>query len=417
MAASAACHHDGATSTSSDAGPAASASEAPSAAPAGGGDCLASFDFLVPFQSYKNGDVIRAITVDGDHALFRNTDDLLRVPLAGGPPAVLSPAPSMTLQFDARPTMWIVGDKLVTQSPGAPAFLSAPRTGGAWTPIVNLSGGELGSNLSTGQHVVHTLLSGAGEHAHPAIFDGTSFYWVESHNASKGKPATDAIRTAPLSGSPAKTLYEWDGGLRALARAGDRLVFERTDPEKKEPAPQRHAGAKSKEIPIISAPAPTMLMSMPAQGGNPELLAHISTLGGSMGTGEVLFTDGDTVYLTGYQDEDITKPGIFRISARPGSALERIDERHVSGQGFVYGDRYVIAGHGPIETKHAPGDVLGNLGIVVLTGDRHGGPLQRAACIHGNYTVHAYAPAGKTLLVSIFMSDEKKAAIIRVPLP
>src|SRR5581483_11291497 len=122
-------------------------------------------------------------------------------------------------------------------------------------------------------------------------------------------------------------------------------------------------------------------------------------------------------YLSGYQDEDIQKPGLFRISARPGSTLERIDDRHLGGEGFVYGDRFVLAGHGSIEPKPPHGDVFGNLGLVVMTGDRHGGGLQRAACIRGNYTEHAYAIAGKSLLVSILNSDDRKAAIVRIPLP
>jgi hypothetical protein len=415
MAATAACHHE-TTSTSSEAGsPVASASaSAPAGAP---GECLASLDFVLPYQSYKNGDVIRAITVDGDQVLFRNADDLMRIPLAGGAPVTLSPAPSMTLQFDSHPSMWMVGDKVVTQSPGAPAFLEAPKTGGAWTSIVNLSGGDLGSKLSTGNHVVHTLLSGRAENAHPAIFDGTSFFWVEEHGASKGKPASSAIRSVPLAGAPARTLYEWEGGLRSLVRAGDRLVFERQDPETKETTTTVHKGPKGKLEFDIKPPRPTVLMSIPVQGGTPDLLAHFSAMEGSLGKGDVLLADGDTVYVSGYQDEDIQKPGIFRISARPGSVLQRLDDRKLSGEGFVYGDRFVIAGHGPIEPKPPHGDVFGNLGLVVMTGDRHSGALQRAACIHGNYTEHAYAIAGKSLLISILNSDDRKAAIIRVPLP
>jgi hypothetical protein len=373
-----ACHRDSAPSSGGDAGPASATAPSGSspagsaAAAAASGDCLTTMDFLLPFQSYKNGDMVRAITVDGDQVLFRNADDLMRMPLAGGPPVTLSSAPSMTLQLNSHPTMWLAGDKIVTQSPGAPAFVEAPKSGGAWTTIVNLSGGELGSKLVTGNHVVHTIFSGVPENADPAIFDGSSFYWIEWHNASKGKPGASAIRTVPLSGSPAKTLYEWAGDLRSLARAGDRLVFERTDPKKEAPPPPPHP--KGKIAFDIPAPRPTYLMT-------------------------------------------IQKPGLFRISARPGSPLERIDDRHVSGEGFVYGERFVLAGHGSIEPKPPHGDVFGNQGLVVMTGDRHGGAPQRAACIRGNYTEHAYAIAGKSLLVSIENSDDRKAAIIRIPLP
>jgi hypothetical protein len=410
-AAFSACHRGSSPSASDEAGP-APATSAVSVAAAAGGDCLTTLDFLVPYQSYKNGDVIRAMVVDGDQVLFRNADDLMRVPLRGGPPVVLGPAPSMTLQLDSRPTMWIVGDKIVSQSPGAPAFLEAPKSGGAWTPIINLKSGDLGSELETGQHVVHTVFSGTG----------TSFYWVEGYKASKGKPASNAIRAVPLSGPPVKTLYEWQGALKALARVGDRLVFERTDlapPPVSEPAHDLHAAGKAKPV-LVNTPAPpTMLMSMAAQGGKPEELAHFSSMTGSISTGDVLFSDGDTLYLTGFENEDFTKGGLFRISAHAGSALERLDDRELAGQGFVYGDRFVIAGQGRIEARQvrSTGEFMENHGIVVLTGDRRGGALQRVACIRGNYSVHAYAVAGKSLLISIFKSDEKAAAIVRVALP
>jgi hypothetical protein len=37
--------------------------------------------------------------------------------------------------------------------------------------------------------------------------------------------------------------------------------------------------------------------------------------------------------------------------------------------------------------------------------------------IRGNGTTHAYAVAGETLLISLFSDNDKRAAIVRLPLP
>jgi hypothetical protein len=406
-----ACHRDGGAS-GSDAATASSAASAPSP----GGACLAQLDFLVPYQAYKNSDLFRAITVDGDHVFFRNADNLFRVPLAGGSPAVVASTPGLTLEFDARPTIWVVGDKLVSQTPGEPVFVEAPKSGGTFTPIVNLAHDTNPGSRSTGQQVLHDIFSGTGVHAHPAIFDGTAFYWVEVSSGRKGKRGS-SIRAVPLVGGAERTLYEWEGELRSLAKAGDRLVFERTEPNA--PAEKEGPGhAKQKEKPLLGASHPSYLMSMPAGGGNPETLAHFSNMAGNIGTGEVVLTDGDTVYVSGFENEDFMKAGLYRISATGHSALERLDDRHINGQGFVYGDRIVFAGQGPLEPhSNRSANPLANNGVVVLTGDRHAKSLDRAACIQGNYTTHAYAVAGKTLFIAIFNDDDKRTAIVRVPLP
>ena len=379
----------------------------------------------MPYQAYENSDVIRAITVDGDQVFFRNAEDVFRIPLAGGAPVKISSPSSLKLQFDLFPSIWIVGDKLVGQAPGYPIFLESPKTGGPWTPLFNLNGEKIDTR-ATDQRVLHDIFARRASDAHPAIFDGTSFYWVEVTSESKSKKQSSSIRSVPLSGGAARTLYDWDGELRALAKAGDRLVFMRTDP-RPEPEKQRPAGhAKGKAPPPPSAAAtpPTFLVSMPVAGGKAEPLTRFGGgMGGNIGPrGAVVVTDGDTVYLSGLEDEDLRKAGLFRISASGASRLERIDERQISGQGLVYGDRIVVVGPGPIEppSKVQPtsgNDLFANLGTVVLTGERHGKSLERAACIRGNHTTMAYAVAGKTLLMSIFNDDIHKAAIVRVPLP
>src|SRR6478609_8507435 len=72
---------------------AASAEASPSAKSAQG--CLTAPDYLVPPQKYHDGDLIRAVLVDGDQVYFRNMDELMRVPLAGGPIVTIGKAPAL----------------------------------------------------------------------------------------------------------------------------------------------------------------------------------------------------------------------------------------------------------------------------------------------------------------------------------
>ncbi len=387
-----------------------SSAPAPSSSGAGAGDCLTQLDFLLPFQSYEHNDLVRAITVDGDQVFFRTMKDVLRMPLAGGTPVVVSSVAGATFEADARPSIWIVGDRLVGQSPGEPVFVASPKAGGPWTPIVDLSRDKLGGKQTPTQHLVHDLFKGSGVHAHPAVFDGASFYWIEA--TTKG-PDAWSIRAVALSGGPARTLYESHDRLHSLEKAGDRLVF-----TEQEASPDADKAPKAKKPSLGSASAgPTTLMSLPVAGGKPERLGRIGGLLGSLGPDEVLLTDGDTVYVSGYEDEDVTKPGIFRTSAAGGAPLKLLDARTVGGRGLVYGDRLVFAGHGRLEAGLKPGNPFTDAGIVVLTGPRTGTGLERAACIQGSYTTHAYAVAGKILLVSIFRNSDRTAGILRVPLP
>jgi hypothetical protein len=376
---------------------------------------------LVPYQSYPHADVIRAITVDGDQVYFRNMEKVFRVPLAGGAPASISATAGAILAADSHPTIWVVGDRLISQSPGDPAFLASPKAGGPWTPFIDLSKQKVSTNVSS--HLLSELFKGSGSvHAHPAIFDGTSFYWIEASSGKKGKRDSWTIRTIPFAGGAARTVFESEGKLGSLAKAGDHLVFTHTEPA---PAPEKpkakHSAGKAKSTPIIPTvgPAmPTTLMSIPVVGGKADNLARISNLAGILAGNEVLLADGDKVYISGYADEDIMKPGLYRISTA-GGPLERLDSRTMTGQGFVYNNNIVFVGPGMLEPREkvAPGDILASRGHIVLTGPRDAKSLERAACFQGNYTTHAYAVAGKTLLVSIFNDNDRTAGIIRIPLP
>jgi len=399
-----ACHRD-----RGGGGPSASAAPS-SRGPAAGapGECLTQFDFLVPFQKYGEADLIRSIVVDGDQVYFRDMKDLYRVPLAGGTPTVMSKAPELAL--DGRTTVWVSGDRLLSQSPHEPIFMAAPKSGGAWTTIIDLSREKLGGGRSATNRILHDIGKGSSSAtAGSAIFDGVSFYWTERRAGAKGSAPSSSIRTVPLSGGEGRTLYEASGEFGSLAKAGDRLVFMQVDPAPPEPESEKHAAAKKGGIHIAPKGA-SALWSIPVTGGKAERLVRIANAFGS----EVLVTDGPTLYLTGYQDEDFAKPGIFRMAATGGS-LERLEPQVLTGTAFLYGDRVVLVGSGRIGTP-APGTIP-ETGKVVFTGARKGGTLERTACIVGNYTTHAYAVSGKTLLISIFRSDDRLAGIIRVALP
>jgi hypothetical protein len=130
-----------------------------------------------------------------------------------------------------------------------------------------------------------------------------------------------------------------------------------------------------------------------------------------------MLTDGDTVYLGGYENEDIMKPGLFEISASGRGPLTRIDERHFYGEGLLYGDRMVLAGPGRIEVHPDLSKGIPRSGFTVFTGPRHAKSVDLTACIEGRYSTQAYAVAGKTLLVAIFRETDEKTGIIRIPLP
>lgn len=401
-----ACHRDhGGSGSSASAAP---SSQGPTAGTTST-ECLTQFDFLVPFQKYGDSDLIRSIVVDGDQVVFRNMTDVFRVPLAGGTPTIVSKAPALTL--DGKTTVWVAGDRLVSQSPHEPIFMASPKAGGAWTTIIDLSHEKLGGGRSTTNRILHDIGKGSSSAtAGSAIFDGTSFYWTEHRAAARGSVPSSSIRTVALSGGDGRTLYEAPGEFGSLAKAGDHLVFMHLDPPPPDPEADKHGAAKKGGF-HIAPKGPSALWSIPIAGGKAERLIRIANMFGN----EVMLTDGPTVYVTGYEDEDISKPGIFRIAATGGSGAEQLEAHAMQGAGFLYGDRVVLVGSGLLG-KPAPGTVPQSAKIV-LTGARKGGKLERTACIVGNYTTHAYAVAGKTLLISIFRSDDRLAGIIRISLP
>jgi hypothetical protein len=382
----------------------ASAVAAPTPSPQSSDQCLTQFDFLVPFQKYGEADLIRAIVVDGDQAFFRTYTEAFRVPLAGGTPTSVNKMPGGLMDSRA----WAVGDKFLTQSPGEPIFMAMPKTGGTWTTILDASSEKLGGGRSLPSRLLHDIGKGTHSRAQAAVFDGSFFYWIQE---AGGKGGTSfSIRKIALAGGAASTLYESAGELSGLEKAGDRLVFFQKEPQPAKPAKKEKAppakGSWS-DISLVNQAAPA-LMSLPMAGGKPEV--RVPKIDGS-----IAVADGPTLYVSGYMDGDLSKGGVFRVSSTGASGPTPTGVRHLtSAGGFVYGDRIALYGIGSLKAPE-PGK-LPDTAKLILTAPRDG-TFAAAACFGSGYGTHAYAMAGKTMLVSVFRQEDRTAGIVRVKLP
>src|SRR6186713_2612095 len=118
------------------------------------GTCQSNLDYLVPLQKYGDGDLIRALVVDGEQLYYRNMAEAFSVPLAGGAPTNLGKSPGLSLS--GTTVLWTSGDKLLTQSSGEPIFMAAPKTGGNWSNLINLTADQ----HRGGRDVTTRILSG-----------------------------------------------------------------------------------------------------------------------------------------------------------------------------------------------------------------------------------------------------------------
>lgn len=384
---------------SSVAVPAASAdttSAKPSAALSPEG-CIAAPDYLLPPTKYGDSDLIRAMLIDGSDVVFGNMSSIFRLPLAGGTPQEIGKAPGLTLRglYD----LWLSGDKLITQSPGEAIFMEMPHTGGSWSTFANLSPDQAKGGRDAATRILQSLGKGGVKvRATAAAFDGETFYWTEESPLHPAQ-GVGRVRAVARSGGEGKTLYEAPGGMDGLVRAGEHLVFVHTAP----PTAEAVAESKKKKYGPEPKGAQT-LVSIPRSGGTPVTLGGIS----QWMSRAVLVADGETIYVSGYEGEDLTKPGVFRLSAA-GGAWERVDPRVVTGRGLVYPGGVVLTGSSFIKA----GELVS--GEVILAGAKSG-PLTQVACFTRGHTTHAWAVTGKTLLISLF-AEQQLASIVRVPLP
>jgi hypothetical protein len=366
------------------------------------GECLTQFDFLVPFQRYGEADLVRAIVVDGDQVYFRTYTEVFRVPIAGGTPMRMTNMPGGLMDSP----IWSAGDQFITQSPGEPIFLALPKAGGAWTTILDGSNDKLGGGRALPNRLLHDIAKGSRSKADAAVFDGSFFYWIQETNERGRGAATWAVRKLALAGGAPATLYESPNALSGLQKAGDLLVFFWQESQGANKAAAK--SAKSHGIGITDKVVPA-LMSLPLAGGKPDVLVPKID-------GNILVADGSTLYISGFDQGDITKQGVFRIDASGNSALTPTGLPHIlRGGGSIYGgDRVALWGISALK-KVPPGEIP-ETGRVVLTTPR-GGAFERTACIGTGYTTHAHVVSNKTLLVSIFRDQDRTAGIVRIKLP
>jgi hypothetical protein len=384
----------------------AAAASTPTQLPDG---CLESPDYLVPPQRYGESDLIRALLVDGDQLFFRNMSDLMRVPLAGGPVVPLGKAPALSLRGTTE--LFQAGDELVMQSPGEPIFMKAKKSGGAWTSFIDLTAEKRGG----GRDAATRLLQGLGKSATPrasvAAFDGKAFYYAEvTQGKGRDAPASSVLKSVAFGGGEPQKLFETPGEISEVTRVGDQVAFHLVLPPTAEQLKEKEAERKKNKL-VFGVSGENWLMSVPAAGGAGKRLMRLSSLfgGGLIGTTTILGADGNQLYVTGYAEEDLTKPGIYRIDIASGGS-QQLDKRFVRGRAYVAGDRVVIVGNGMMAPPKT------DRGILVLTMPRSGTSLTLAHCLSDKASLHATALAGDVVLLSLFEPSTRLSSIAKVPL-
>lgn len=386
---------------------AASKAASPAQAPAGATSpegCLLEPDYLLPPTAFGDRDLVRAIATDGSDAFLANMTDILRVPLAGGTPVKVAKAPGTTLS--GRMVLWQDAARLLTQSSAEPIFMELPKAGGEWRTFIDLTAGKQGGGRDAATRILQGIGKGTEkDRAGWADFDGTTFYWTESP-ARRNVVGTGRVRSIPLSGGEAKTLYEAPGVADGLLRAGSRLVFIHTEPADPVLLAQYEAERKAKKY----GPEPkgkSSLVSIALAGGDAKRLLGM----GQWMSRAVLTTEGESVFASGYLEEDLQKPGVYRVDAN-GGMVAKVDPRVVTGEGVRYPGGVAFAGSGFLQPSEQQ-----KTGVVVLAVPKGASQAVQVACLTNRFTTHAVAVTGSTLLVSVLDGQTGLASVIRLPLP
>ncbi len=377
-----------AASASGAAAPVAAAASGPAAAKTADG-CLTTVDHLVQPQKYPDGDLIRAVLVDGAEVYFRNMHDLMRVPLAGGAITTVGKAPSLSLRGTTE--LWLAGDELVMQSPGEPIFMKAKKSGGEWRSFIDLTAAKKGGGRDAATRILQGFGKAAAPLASDAAFDGKAFYYAEiTRGKGRDAAATSKLETVAFTGGDPKVLFTTPGEISEVTRAGDQLAFHLLLPPTAEQVKAAEAERKKSKF-AFAASGGNWVMSVPLAGGEPKRLMRIGSLfnGGLIRTNMILGADDSKLYLSGYADEEPTKPGIYRVDVASGGP-EQLDKRTVRGSSYVVGDRVVIVGSGALDASHL------NHGTLVLTVPRDGKSVSLAGCVADKSTLRAEVPSSST---------------------
>ncbi len=410
---SVACKREGGAQPSGSSGANAAVAPSVAAAPApsagtGDDECRAPGGYLVPPRKYPDGDLIRAVLVDGERVFFRNAHDLMSVPLAGGPVVTVGKAPALSLRGTTE--LWQLGDELVMQSPGEPIFMKAKKSGGEWTSFIDLTAAKKGGGRDAATRLLQSLGKSATPVASAADFDGKAFYYAEiTQGKGRNAPASSTLRSVAFGGGAPQTLFESPGEISEVTRVGDQLAFHVVLPPTAEQLKEGEEERKKNKF-AFGVSGESWLMSVPAAGGSGKRLVRLSSLfnGGLIQTGTILGVDGSRLYVSGYVDGDLQKPGVFRIDLPSGESVQ-LDKRFIRGKAYVSGDEVALVGSGTLEPEKGRGTLL-------FTVPRDGKSITFVSCIANTWSLHASALAPHAVLLSLFEASSGLASIAKLPL-
>lgn len=365
-------------------------------------DQKAEPDYLVPPTQYGEHDVIRDLLVSGGDVYFATLSDVFRVPLTGGASTAISKTPGMTLagQF----VLWEDGERLVAQSPSEPIFMESPKAGGPWKTFLDLTPNKVGGGRDAVTRLFQGLGKGEKKRATFADFDGTDFYLSLQNVGAMSSVSSSSILKVPLNGGTPEVLLDTPGEIDEVHRYGKDIVFKYT----KLPSAEQLAEYEKarKKTPYTPKPkGPTGVFAFTPGAGQPRLLMSLTHMVSSL----ILVGDESQVLLTGFEEGDFKRGGTFRVSLA-GGAPQKIDARPFSGEGFVYGDSFVIAGSASAQ----PGAL--KAGEVVLVVPRARGQNRQVTALVDEWTTHARALAGDTLLLCRYSERDNRAAVVRIGL-
>ena len=371
---------------------------APSAGP-----CLAPA-VVAPFAHYSD-DMIRGLATDGESVYFRTIRETFRVPLAGGTPGVIGKNPP-----GGNGPMWVIGEDLVAQPTGSPAFVAMPKSGGAWKTFADATSDKSGGG-DTLPTIFNNIHRGRIEAAQQATFDGKSFYFVEKDIAgatiSGGGKTTWSVRRLGPSDAKAETLYTSERELQHLVKAGETLFFQRNETSQKPLAP----GAKKPPFEETT----WSLVSLSTGGGNPSLrVASVDKA--------ALATDGVTVYYTAHPGGDAAghfpKTSLYGLPAVATRSAQIVDDWTLEPEfGAPYGaDGFVLHVHAFKDVS--PTGIPSNLTTLLYLGKRSAGGQGRRVCVAQSSNAHAFAVSGSVLLFASQLNDGSGAqGIVKYALP
>jgi hypothetical protein len=371
--------------------------------PSGASAANSAPEYLVPPTQYGESDLIRALLVDSDQVYFATLSEVYRVPLQGGPSAVLSKTPGTTLSGEI--VLRASGERLLMQSTREPILMESSKAGGLWTTFLDLTSGKVGGGRDRATRSPEGLgKRGGKQRATLADFDGKDFYFADQKLGPKGEVLSSRILSVPLAGGTPKVLLEAPGAISDVHRLGPKIVFSYTKPPSAAAlAEYEKALAKTPHRQRPSGPSGVFVLT-PGEG-EPKLLMAISHIMSSV----FMVGDDSQVILSGFEDGNLKTGGLYRVALAGGSP-QLIDSRAVSGQGFDLGDAFVVAGTGQAKN----GTI--EQGEIALIVPKTRGEVRQVSALVDPWTTHARALVGETLLLARYNAQENRAAIQRVSL-